>query len=195
MLTVSSQDTTITAIPFQAEVDSVSLSLSSAFTPELLLGISVFGGKGTAGAGIFFNLPAVVATVSQVTHVNSTCEPVTNSSTGSTTLDAIFGSLTNIVPQVEFDLGLVAQADVRAGPLNFNVTAKHTALSRHLTLPTACISYNAKEKAFATPTTTSSKSSVKNSSGTSLKVAGGYKGIMQATILILAYLFDWFVGI
>lgn len=148
MLTPHSPDTKISAIPFQAEFDSISLSVSTSFTPELLLGISVFDDHGSAGAGVFFDLPTVKATVSQVAHVDSKCDPVANASTGGDISDDIFGSLTNIVPEVDFDVGLVAQAEVHAFAYTLNNVAKWTAVQTAFTLPTACISFDARAKTF-----------------------------------------------
>ncbi|KAL8708638.1 MAG: hypothetical protein Q9225_007570 [Loekoesia sp. 1 TL-2023] len=107
-------NSTITPLPFTAAVNSISLTVSAAFRPELLLGISLLRST-TLGAGIFFNLPTVSATVSQVAHVNSKCEPVPSSNNQSSTpdglLDGVFNSLTHIEPNVEFDFGVLAQGE------------------------------------------------------------------------------------
>ncbi|KAL8675088.1 MAG: hypothetical protein Q9168_000571, partial [Polycauliona sp. 1 TL-2023] len=118
---VSSEDSTITgfpdatieALPFTSHVNNIALTVSAAFRPELLLGVKVL--TSTIGAGIFFNLPTVAATVSQIAHVNSKCEPIpanTTSSTVNDVLEEVFDSLTHIEPSVEFDLGVLAQAEL-----------------------------------------------------------------------------------
>lgn len=145
---VGFQDSTIAALPLQAGVNDISLALSAAFRPELLLGISVLDGHGTAGAGIVLNLPRVDAKISQVANVDHLCNPL-NGSNNNLQNDN-FTSLTNIVPKAELDLELIAQAEVRAGQFHLDDKAGYTALSKDFALPTACFSYDAAAKTYAT---------------------------------------------
>lgn len=155
-------------------MDNITLTLSTAFTPELLLGISVFDGHGEAGAGVFLDLPTIKATVSQVDHVDANCNPIANtSSEGKGNNNDLFGSLTNIVPEVDFDLGLVAQAAVLAGPLTFRAIDKYTAVSTHYTLPTACLSFNTQAKTFSAPTAT-------KKSAAAVRVVNPFAGIINS---------------
>ncbi|KAL8833849.1 MAG: hypothetical protein Q9170_004071, partial [Blastenia crenularia] len=113
----------ITPLPFSSTLSSISLTVTAAFRPELLLGISLLR-SATLGAGIFFNLPTVSATVSQVAHVNAKCEPIPNASSNSTTSaststassaggeEQMFDSLTHVDENVEFDFGILAEAEV-----------------------------------------------------------------------------------
>lgn len=48
------------------------------------------------------------------------------------------------------DLELIAQAEVRAGKFRLDDEAGYTALSKDFALPTACFSYDAAAKAYAT---------------------------------------------
>ncbi|KAL8860445.1 MAG: hypothetical protein Q9178_003104 [Gyalolechia marmorata] len=142
-------DTEITALPFASRVDSIDLTVSAAFRPELLLGVEVLGSN--LGAGIFFNLPTVAATVSQVAHVNSKCEPIPANVTSSTVDDVVedvMESLTHIEPSVQFDFGLVAQAEIR----NFDVEAIYTIFNTSFPLPTACLAFNRDEMALGVVT-------------------------------------------
>ena len=145
---VGFRDSTITALPLQAGVNDISLTLSAAFRPEILLGISVLNGHGTAGAAIALNLPRVEAKISQVANVDHLCNPL-NSSNNNLQNDN-FTSLTNIVPKAELDLELIAQAEVRAGTFRIDDQAAYTALVKDFALPTACFSYDAAKKTFAT---------------------------------------------
>lgn len=198
-----SLDAKIAAIPFQASLDSVNLTLSTAFTPELLLGISVFGGHGEAGAGVFLDLPTVTATVSQVAHVDSDCNPATNSSSeGNNVVEDLFDSLTNIVPEINLDIGLVAEAQVQAGPYKALKNDKFTVASKQFTLPTACLSYDAQAKTFGAPTATPSgkkggdigaKSAATGGLTNPFAGVAKFNGKLQITIGMLAIMLACFI--
>jgi hypothetical protein len=111
----------------------------------------MFGDLGFVGAGVFFHLPTAKAIISQLANVNANCDPLpelssANDTTSTEILSGIFGSLTNVVPTVELDLGLLA--NVEANDMKFNHEAQYTAMSTGFPLPTGCISYNTKDKAF-----------------------------------------------
>ncbi|MCJ1465236.1 hypothetical protein MMC07_003852 [Pseudocyphellaria aurata] len=182
-------DTKISAIPFQAEFDSISLTASTSFTPELLLGISVFEDLGSAGAGVFFDLPTVKATVSQVAHVDAKCDPIANASTTGNISDDIFGSLTNIVPEVDFDVGLVAQAELKAFALTLDDLSKWTAVQTAFTLPTACISFDAGAKTYGAAgasATGGKKNAATAGIVNPLMVLAGPYGRPEAAMIVLA---------
>ena len=125
--------------------------MSASFRPTLLLGISLLDNEAFAGAGVFFNLPTVSATVSQVAHVNSKCEPITgNGTTSNSVLDDVFGSLTHIEENVEFDFGLVAEASLGVG----GVDDVYTVFNTSFPLPTACLSFDS-DKSTLGPVTAS----------------------------------------
>lgn len=199
-LTPHSPDTKISAIPFQAEFDSISLTVSTSFTPQLLLGISVFDGLGSAGAGIFFDLPTVKATVSQVAHVDAKCDPIANASTAGDINDDIFGSLTNIVPEVDFDVGLVAQAELRGGLITLDDVAKLTAAQTAFMLPTACISFDASAKTYGAAATSSMSTSPKKNAATTgivNPVVGIVRrcGRFEAVVMVLALVSGYFLAL
>ncbi|KAL9043523.1 MAG: hypothetical protein Q9214_003295 [Letrouitia sp. 1 TL-2023] len=144
-------DAKIDALPFQASVQSVALTIFAAFSPQLLLGISLLGNTENAGAGVFFTLPRVSATVSQVTQVNSKCEP-TNNSTGKDLLDDFFDGLTHIEPKVELGFGLIAEASLDIDVINVGAETIYTVANTSFPLPTACYSFDTDEKTFGPAT-------------------------------------------
>ncbi|KAL8808486.1 MAG: hypothetical protein Q9182_000037 [Xanthomendoza sp. 2 TL-2023] len=174
---VDSEDSTITgfskskitALPFTAGVDNVALTVSAAFRPELLLGVKVL--TGTIGAGIFFNLPTVAATISQVAHVNSKCEPIPRNSTSSTVngiLEDVFGSLTHIEPSVEFDFGVLAEAQVN----KFAAGDVYTIFNTSFPLPTACFEFDKGKRALGAVTPSSKGKAVAAPTGTGMAGKG-----------------------
>lgn len=202
-LTPHSLDTKISAIPFQAEFDSISLTASTSFTPELLLGISVFDGLASVGAGVLFDLPTVKATVSQVAHVDAKCDPIANASAAGDINDDIFGSLTNIVPEVDFDLELVAQAEFKPF-IDDDYEAKWTAVKTAFTLPTACISFDAGAKTFGSATATVTASGGGGDSKKSAATAGHVNPLMgivrwcrrfEAVMMVLALVSGYFLAL
>ena len=160
----------------QAAVNDIALTLSAAFTPELLMGISVFDGDGTAGAGMFLNLPQISATVAQVANVNSKCEPEAVSSNNNTGLDGalddFFNSLTHLTSDVELAVGVVAEQGIKAD--NFFTEAAreaYTVFSTDFPLPTACFSFDAAAKTFGSPTLSNTASDTPGASA----IPGGSK--------------------
>ncbi|KAL8895065.1 MAG: hypothetical protein Q9192_003866 [Flavoplaca navasiana] len=144
------QNTSITALPFTSRVNNIALTVSAAFRPELLLGVEVL--TGSIGAGVFFNLPTVAATISQIAHVNSKCEPIPANLTTSTVNDIVedvFEGLTHIEPSVEVDFGVLAQAEVAEG---VGVDAIYTIFNTGYLLPTACLEFNREDGALAAVT-------------------------------------------
>ncbi|KAL8658618.1 MAG: hypothetical protein Q9226_000869 [Calogaya cf. arnoldii] len=143
-------NTKITALPFTSRVNNIALTVSAAFRPELLLGVEVL--TSTIGAGIFFNLPTVAATISQIAHVNSKCEPIPPNSTSSTVngiVEDVFEGLTHIEPSVEFDFGVLAQANLAK---DLGVEAIYTIFNTGFPLPTACLEFNREDMALAAVT-------------------------------------------
>ncbi len=137
-------------MPFTSRVNNIALTVSAAFRPELLLGVEVL--TGSIGAGVFFNLPTVAATISQLTHVNSKCEPIPANLTTSTVNDIVedvFEGLTHIEPSVEVDFGVLAQAELTE---DVGVEAIHIVFNTGYPLPTACLEFNAVDGALAAVT-------------------------------------------
>ena len=203
-MTLHSPDTKINALPFQAAVESVALTVSAQFSPEVLVGVALFGGVGTAGAGVFFNLPKVSATVSQVAHVNSKCEPAANS-TGGDLVDDFFDSLTHIEPNVELDFGVVAEAQLQGDDIGGE--AEYTVFNTSFPLPTACYSFNVDQKTFgpaeakATVTGSGGKGSAKSEGAATTTVRNPFSaskngwGKVQTATFLLFIVMITFVGL
>ena len=67
------------------------------------------------------------------------------------TLDKVFGNLTNIVPLVGLNMGVLGEFGIDLGPFVKKVTDSLTIASTTFSLPTACLSYNSAEKTFGPP--------------------------------------------
>ena len=160
------QDTKFTPIPFQSEMNSLNLTVSAAFNPQILLTVSVLDHDDEIAAGAFLDLPKLSATVAQVKDVDEKCNPANKSSGGS--IKAFFDdSLTNIVPKVEFGVGVLAEGSIDLPGLEKEFEAATTLLSTEYPLPTACISYDGKAKTYAAAAT--AKETKKESAGVSMK--------------------------
>ena len=84
------------------------------------------------------------------------------------TLDKVFGNLTNIVPLVGLNMGVLGEFGVDLGPFVKKVTDSLTIASTTFSLPTACLSYNSAEKTFGPPPVlTSTSASAKPTGGSS----------------------------
>ncbi|KAL8683512.1 MAG: hypothetical protein Q9186_000552 [Xanthomendoza sp. 1 TL-2023] len=185
---VDSEDSTITgfpdlkisALPFTCGVDNVALTVSAAFRPELLLGVKVL--TATIGAGIFFNLPTIAATISQVAHVNSKCEAIPDNATSSTVngvLEDVFGSLTHIEPSVEFDFGVLAEAQVD----KFGAEDVYTIFNTIFPLPTACLEFDKGKLALGAVTPSSNGKAIAAASAIHL-ILSPATGKIQIPILL-----------
>ena len=141
----------MTALPLQASVGDLALTLSAAFTPELLLGISLFSsGAGSAGVGVQLNLPKLDVEIKPVENVDHKCNPLKKTSDANTLRGDNFTSLINVIPKVELDLELVAQAEIKAGAFSVNDDKAVTVLRKEFALPTTCLSFDAGRKSLET---------------------------------------------
>ncbi|KAL8676027.1 MAG: hypothetical protein Q9224_007335 [Gallowayella concinna] len=193
-------DLTISALPFTCGVDNVALTVSAAFRPELLLGVKVL--TATIGAGIFFNLPTIAATISQVAHVNSKCEAIPDNATSSTVngvLEDVFGSLTHIEPSVEFDFGVLAEAQVD----KFGAEDVYTIFNTIFPLPTACLEFDKGKLALGAVTPSSNGKAIAAASGTGMAGRGkenplvwfsGKVGRWELVVGLLLATSAWFIG-
>lgn len=182
-------DAKITALPFQSEFNNIALTLSASFAPELLIGLSIFDGDGIAGAGVFLELPTVSATFSQVSHVNSKCEPAalsTSTDTTNATAD-VFASLTHLSPAVNMSVGLVAEAEVRAGAFGLTERKSYTAFQTGFALPTACYDFDQAAKTYAPATAVVASATASASAGSKALPGIGKSAAISGKINPLQY--------
>lgn len=144
----------MSALPITASSPDFSLVLGIGIVAELLVGINVLGGHGSAGAGMFINMPHLDLTVSQLRGANADCELVT-SNTPSGFLSNVFPNLTHVVPTAGIDVGLQAQAKIDFAEWEPSFTTDHTLAGTSFPLPTKCLMWDENSNAFTTPTTTS----------------------------------------
>jgi hypothetical protein len=179
-------------LPFTSGVDNIALTVNAAFRPELLLGVKVL--TGTIGAGIFFNLPTVGATIAQVAHVNSKCEPVPANQTSSTVegiVEDVFGGLTHIEPSVEFNFGVLAEAQVN----DFGLENIHTIFNTSFPLPTACLQFNKDEMALGVVTPSVQGKAVSAATGMSTGAAVKGRGNPLGSLFRVVGRSDVMVGL
>ena len=169
----------MTALPFQAAVDNVALTVEAGFQPQLLLGISVLGHDATVGFGVSLDLPVVSATLEQVTHVNSKCEDITNSTSGNGIAKDILGSLTHVRGEVGLGIGLLEQANLDIAGHNINENASFAIFTTGYPLPTACMSFDSKAKTYGLASATSTGTA---SNG---QKSGGEQSIINPLVKVL----------
>lgn len=186
----------MTALPFQAALPNLALTAVGGFQPQLLLGISFFSGKGTAGAGLFLDAPLLTSTLSTVSHVTSTCENVTGNAVANGIINDIFDTLTHVDASVDVGLGLTAQAEVDVGDYSFRDNKPFSLLETSYALPTACMSFDAGAKSYGPASATGSASATTgHNGGKSGAVAGainpfgaqgaGWRGLMAVSGLMV----------
>jgi hypothetical protein len=148
-----SSSSTITALPFGASSDGVTVTLSIGLQTEVLLGVSLLSGFGDIQAGIFLDLPTLSVSISSLSGVNADCEPITSSNTVNGLLSHIFPNLTHIVPSAVVDIGLTAGATLIIPDVTTLQTDAATTLAgTEYTLETVCLSWDSKATAFVEPT-------------------------------------------
>lgn len=151
---------TVTALPLTATDSSISLTLSLAFHSELLLGVDILSGKGSISAGAFLDLPALSVNISEVKSVDKNCNPSQDLAAADT-----FALLTKIVSNVDIALGLQASVQLSIPDSDFKESVGTTATLAGTASPlsTACLSFDAAKKVFASPTVTTTDASKKKS--------------------------------
>ena len=144
------QDTKFNAIPFQSQVNSINLTVFAAFNPQLLLTISILDRDAEISAGAFLDLPKLSATIAQVNHVDEKCNPANKSSSSSSDKIKEFAddSLTNVIPKVEFGVGVLVNAQLDVPAFTADIGAETTLASTGYPLPTTCMSYDGKAKTY-----------------------------------------------
>lgn len=150
-------DAKLTAIPLTVSSPDFSLNLGLGLVTRLVLGVTIFGGKGELSAGMFINMPKLSLSISQIEGVNAECQKVNGSTTVDGFLSHVFPSLTHVVPEAIFDIGFQAQAAVDVGNVDLDIYDHvHTFAGTSLPMPTKCLTWNGKSNGFTAPTTTAS---------------------------------------
>ena len=155
---LSSSESTITPIPFQASTASVNLSLSLAFQPELSIDVTL--SSSFAQAGIALDLPSFDVEISPVSSVDSNCE--------SDPTKYVFSDLTHIVPNVAINVSFLATAGLDIADIAGGKKTSYGLAGTAFSLPTACLSFDLANGVFTTPTvptTTAAASGAKANAG------------------------------
>jgi hypothetical protein len=185
----------INTIPFTSTTPLNTLTLTLGLQSQLLLGVDILDGEGLIDAGAFINLPELSVAFSKLSDVDLDCVPI-NKSDPSGSKSESFQNLVNIVPAAQIAIGL--QAGINAEILDYTEAVGMTATigSTGVTLPTACLTFDASKKAFASPTSTSTSTSTSSSGGGKSKSAGvnrgppsGYDAIFWTGGMLLSVLF------
>jgi hypothetical protein len=136
------------------------LGLGLGLKVELLLGVDILGGDGGIDAGVFIDLPSLSVNVSQVDGVNAECEPASGATTVNGLVSPAFQNLTHIVPQIEIDIGLLADAHLDIDELDVHTTigTQDVLAGTTFALPTVCLMWDAEKSQLTTPTVSTTTS-------------------------------------
>ena len=145
------KDTTLSTLPFDASISDIALNLSADIKTQVLVGIDLFDGYATAGAGVFLDLPSLSLSVEEVNNRDENCNPTTNR-TLIQQLDSEYDAMINIIPDVVIDAGLVVQAELGKGDLSVGTQTAFTPLSTAYPPPTACFAFDKNSHRFVSPT-------------------------------------------
>lgn len=127
------------------------------FTPQILLGISTAKGLVSGGIGAYLELPKLALNITQLSDVDEKCEPSSGDTDSS--LSDLFGNLTNFIPSVDVNMGVLADFGVDMGKSGPQSTAVQTVVaSTGYSLPTQCLQFDSEGKTFAVPTPTATPS-------------------------------------
>ena len=121
-------------LPFQSQTPNLSFSVSTSFQPIVLLGFSFFEGVGLAGAGVFMNLPTLALNVTQVSNVDTSCNPAA--------ANAAAGNYTRIEPEVQIVGGFIAEAEVEKDIRKLSEQTSYNVYSKNFTVPTQCLQFD-----------------------------------------------------
>ncbi|KAI9889544.1 MAG: hypothetical protein M1814_005238 [Vezdaea aestivalis] len=148
---VGFNQSSLKAHPVSVNISEPTLTLSAAFKPQVLIGISIAGQR--AGLGVFANLPRLQVDIKQLSNVNKKCERTntTQNATGiiDEALGLFTGNLTHIMPSINLDIGLTENVDLTfLDPIQSEVVL--FSATDLVPLPTACMSWNKKHAALTT---------------------------------------------
>jgi hypothetical protein len=136
--------TTISALPFEANVADIELSIQAAFRPRIPFGFSFLDDIVDVGVGVYLDMPSINTTITQLatSAVNATCDTAPGKNT---TFESAFKDLTHIESDISFAVGVDAKAVAKVGIIK-NQEA-YTSLPLFETsrpLATACLAFGEK---------------------------------------------------
>lgn len=154
--------TTITAIPFQANVSDIEMTMQIALRPHIEIGFSFFDSVLLLEGGVFLDLPAANVTITQLAtaQYDSNCES-NGTDIADAKFDKVFQNVTHIVPDVGFAVGLDFNAIVDIPDVPNIKTGTSLALTTTtIAMATECLAYQtsaASGQAFATASVVAKK--------------------------------------
>lgn len=138
-----SSNSQITPLPLNSTTPDASLELGLSVRPELLLGIDILGDPGVMTAGMFFDLPHLAVSVSQVSSLDGTCNASSSLSAASNFTSNSAENLILVKPAIAVDVGLQADLTVDiSGAKTESKGARATLAGTSFALPTACLSWD-----------------------------------------------------
>lgn len=159
------EGTTITSLPFRADVGKVNLDLTVAFRPQILFGFRMeedFGEpigvvSAQAEAGVYLDLPSAnlsIATISSGDH-NAKCEarePDSSVSEPEQTVLAAFPDMVHIKAfgQIGAGVDVLAELDLPGTKYDIDIPASKTIMSKATALGTTCLVWRSAPSASAT---------------------------------------------
>ncbi|KAI9684748.1 MAG: hypothetical protein M1829_000123 [Trizodia sp. TS-e1964] len=141
------KDTTFTLLPLNASASLPALTLTAAFTPQVLVGITPTLRTPRASlsfhAGLTLSLPRLAITLAPLTSADAHCAPAPAAS-------ALPGTLLLISPSVELGVEAVGGFDLQVGVLATATEWASQVVKTTLPLPTQCLSFSRGGYAVAT---------------------------------------------
>jgi len=147
--------TTVEALPFNANASDIELTLKAGLRPFMPIGISFFDDKLEVLGGPFIDLPYISTTITQLatSNVNENCE--TGKGQSNAKFNEAFKNLTHIEAELGMEVGFEFEA---TADLLFDVTKRfnYTIWTTASQLPTACLAFE-KDSGMVAATAASKK--------------------------------------
>jgi hypothetical protein len=138
----TSDKTTLTSVPFQANISDIELTIEISLRPRVEIAFELLDFI-TVEGGAFLDLPSANVTITQL--ATSSVGPDCSSDSVSTNdkFDKAFQNLTHIVPDVSFEAGLDfhAIAEIGLGPADPKYDTSMSLASTTIVLPTECLAF------------------------------------------------------
>ena len=173
----TSNQSTLTPLPFTSTTGDLEMSLELSFRPQFLFSVDVLSDvAASVDVNTYFDVPKLDVEVTQVHNANSTCDP----GPSSLAADQIFTNLTNVIPSIGFDASVTFTEEILGGkddqPFNKSWTA--------LNLSTACLAFNPAAKTLG-PAAQAKPSQVNASSGTNVEAYTSAATLLLAMVSVI----------